>query len=406
MAHLPALFMVCTLLTTALALPPPSGPSPSPTQACHGLTFPDNQVYATCNDLPRLSSYLYWNYYPTNQTANIAFRKTGTSTSNWIAWALNPGGQMMAGSQALVAYQDSNGSMVAYTTSVTGSPTMKPGNLSFGVSNLRAEYSDGEMIIFATLQLDSTLLSTNQVWQEGPMQGGSPGMHDISGDNILSFGTVNFATGTVTSGGGISSKALLKNVHGILNAIGWGILMPIGAILARYLKVFKSVKVFSVHPAWYDLHRACQIIAFCLGVAGWGIGIKLGSVSRGINFSKHKKIGIALLCMAAVQVGALIRKPNPNHKYRIYWTIYHHSLGYAIIILSIINIFEGFNISKGQNYWKWTYAGIIIALGAVALLLEILTWLVVIRRKRLETTNTKGIGTDGVDGVNGSVTNV
>ncbi|KAJ4836760.1 hypothetical protein Tsubulata_031064, partial [Turnera subulata] len=386
-----ALVLACTLLIT---LPSPSAPSPSPspspTQACHSLTFRDNQAYATCNDLLRLNSYLYWNYYPANQTADIAFRKPETSTSNWIAWALNPGGQMMAGSQALVAYQDSDGNMVAYATPVSGSPTMKPGNLSFGVSNLRAEYSGGEMIIYATLQLDSTLLSTNHVWQEGPMRGGSPRMHNLSEDNMLSFGTLNFASGTC-----------------ILNAIGWGILMPIGAILARYLKVFKSVKLFnSVHPAWYDLHRACQIMAFCLGVAGWGIGIKLGSASRGINFSKHKNIGIALLVMAAVQVSALIRKPNPNHKYRIYWTIYHHSFGYAIIILNIINIFQGFKITNGHNYWKRTYAGIIIALGAVALLLEIFTWLVVIRRKKFEATNAQEIRANGGHEVNDASTNV
>ncbi|KAJ4846157.1 hypothetical protein Tsubulata_025099 [Turnera subulata] len=322
-----ALLLACTLLIT---LPSPSAPSPSPspspTQACHSLTFRDNQAYATCNDLLRLNSYLYWNYYPANQTADIAFRKPETSTSNWIAWALNPGGQMMAGSQALVAYQDFDGNMAAYATPVSGGPTMKPGNLSFGVSNLRAEYSGGEMIIYATLQLDSTLPSTNHVWQEGPMRGGSPRMHDLSEDNMLSFGTLNFASGTVTSssstGGGISSKALLKNVHGILNAIGWGILMPIGAILARYLKVFKSVKLFnSVHPAWYDLHRACQIMAFCLGVAGWGIGIKLGSVSRGINFSKHKNIGIALLVMAAVQV-IYKEKEVRDDQYTRNWSIW------------------------------------------------------------------------------------
>ncbi|KAJ4846160.1 hypothetical protein Tsubulata_025103 [Turnera subulata] len=374
-----ALLLACTLLIT---LPSPSAPSPSPspspTQACHSLTFRDNQAYATCNDLLRLNSYLYWNYYPANQTADIAFRKPETSTSNWIAWALNPGGQMMAGPQALVAYQDSDGNMVAYATPVSGTPTMKPGNLSFGVSNLRAEYSGGEMIIYATLQQDSTLLSTNHVWQEGPVRGGSPRMHDLSEDNMLSFGTLNFASGTVTSpsstGGGINSKALLKNVHGILNAIGWGILMPIGAILARCLKVFKSVRLFnSVHPAWYDLHRACQIIAFFL------------------------------VSPDGESVSALIRKPNPNHKYRIYWTIYHHSLGYAIIILSI---FQGFKIMNGHNYWKRTYAGIIIALGAVAMLLEIFTWLVVIRRKKFEATNTQEIGANGGHEVNDASTNV
>ncbi|KAJ4846163.1 hypothetical protein Tsubulata_025106, partial [Turnera subulata] len=341
-----ALLLACTLLIT---LPSPSAPSPSPspspTQACHSLTFRDNQAYATCNDLLRLNSYLYWNYYPANQTADIAFRKPETSTSNWIAWALNPGGQMMAGPQALVAYQDSDGNMVAYATPVSGTPTMKPGNLSFGVSNLRAEYSGGEMIIYATLQQDSTLLSTNHVWQEGPVRGGSPRMHDLSEDNMLSFGTLNFASGTVTSpsstGGGINSKALLKNL---------------GMISTEPAKLWPFVLV---SPDG----ESCQ--------------------SRNQLF-KTQKYWHSFASHGSCSVSALIRKSNPNNKYRIYWTIYHHSLALS-----------SFKITNGHNYWKRTYAGTIIALGAVGLLLEIFTWLVVIRRKKFEATNTQEIGANG-----------
>ncbi|KAJ4835288.1 hypothetical protein Tsubulata_048874 [Turnera subulata] len=369
-------------------------PSSAQTQACNGLTFSSNQVFSSCNDLPRLSSYLYWNYHATNQTADIAFRKTPTSTSNWVAWALNPSGQRMAGSQALVAYQQSNGTMIAYTAPVSASPTMQPGSLSFGVSNLRAEYSNGEMIIFATLQLDNTLLSTNQVWQEGPLSGGSPSIHPTSGDNMQSVGTVDFATGTVTStGGGISSRARRRNVHGLLNGVGWGVLMPIGAITARYLKVFKAAD-----PAWYYLHISCQVIAYALGVAGWGTGLKLGSDSPGIKYSKHRNIGIALFSMATLQVCALLAKPKPDNKYRIYWKFYHHSIGYAIIVLSIVNIFEGFDVLNGQNNWKKAYIGIIIALGAIALILETFTWLIVVRREKSETTNKHLNGTNGVNG--------
>lgn len=29
-------------------------------------------------------------------------------------------------------------------------------------------------------------------------------------------------------------------IHGVLNVVSWGILMPIGVIIARYLRVFKS----------------------------------------------------------------------------------------------------------------------------------------------------------------------
>ncbi|KAI3809693.1 hypothetical protein L1987_19291 [Smallanthus sonchifolius] len=41
--------------------------------------------------------------------------------------------------------------------------------------------------------------------------------------------------------------------HGVLNAVSWGVLMPMGAM---------------VDPAWFYIHVDCQIIAYGVGVAG------------------------------------------------------------------------------------------------------------------------------------------
>lgn len=79
--------------------------------------------------------------------------------------------------------------------------------------------------------------------------------------------------------------------------VSWGILMPIGAIVARYMKVFKSAD-----PTWFYLHVACQCSAYIVGVAGWGTGLKLGSDSKGITYDSHRDIGIALFSLATLQV--------------------------------------------------------------------------------------------------------
>lgn len=86
-------------------------------------------------------------------------------------------------------------------------------------------------------------------------------------------------------------------IHGILNAVSWGILFPFGIIIARYLRTFQSAD-----PAWFYLHVACQLSAYVIGVAGWGTGLKLGSQSKGVMYSDHRNIGIALFCLATVQV--------------------------------------------------------------------------------------------------------
>ncbi|CAN1288788.1 Cytochrome b561 and DOMON domain-containing protein At5g47530 [Linum perenne] len=241
--------------------------SPSQAQTCNSQSFSRNQVYSTCVDLPALSSFLHWNFNQGNNTADIAFRKTGTTTSSWV--------------------------------------------------------------------------------------------------------------------------------HGVLNAVSWGILLPLGAIIARYMKVFKAA-----NPAWFYLHVACQLSAYIVGVAGWGTGLKLGSDSVGVEYNKHRNIGITLFCFGTLQMFALLLRPKPDHKYRLYWNMYHYAIGYATISLSIVNVYEGLDILDPAKKWKTAYTVIIIVLGAIALVLEAITWLIVIKRKQAVNSADK-YANGGANGANG-----
>ncbi|GKA42851.1 cytochrome b561 and DOMON domain-containing protein-like protein, partial [Tanacetum coccineum] len=98
-------------------------------------------------------------------------------------------------------------------------------------------------------------------------------------------------------------------------------------------------------------------------------------------------------------VFALLLRPKPDNKYRLYWNIYHHGLGYSVIILSIINVYEGLDILDPEKKWKHTYTGILIALGVITVLLEALTWFIVLKRKK-EDKRTHA-GTNGSYGANG-----
>ena len=81
---------------------------------------------------------------------------------------------------------------------------------------------------------------------------------------------------------------------------------------------------------------------------------------------------------------ALLVRPKKEHKHRIFWNIYHHSLGYTIITLGIINIFKGFDILNPEKKWERAYIGVIVVLAIVAVILEAYTWFVVLRRKKTE----------------------
>ena len=79
---------------------------------------------------------------------------------------------------------------------------------------------------------------------------------------------------------------------------------------------------------------------------------------------------------------ALLLRPKPDHKYRRYWNIYHHTLGYTTVVLSIGNIFEGFDVLESENNWKTAYIGVLVFLGVVTAVMEALTWFIVIKRKK------------------------
>ncbi|KAI3948064.1 hypothetical protein MKX01_014663 [Papaver californicum] len=354
--------------------------STSNTQICTNYTFSSNKIYSACNDLPVLNAYLHWNYNSTSKTMDIAFRHTNMTSSKWVAWGINPTAKGMIGTQALVAFQDSNGTLKAFTSSVTGYSTqLQEANLTFGVPSISAQLVNNEITIFASL--------------EGPVNGDSLMAHVTSGDNIKSVNTLDL----------LSGQLLQPLVHGVLNAISWGILTPLGALIARYLKV-----VDSAGPAWFYLHMACQHVAYVVGVTGWVLGLRLGFESVGTyikpfyfqRYSAHRYIGIVLFSLGTLQVFALLLRPSPDHKYRFYWNIYHRMTGYTVIVLSVINVFKGLDILDPENNWKMIYVIIISVLGIIAINLDLYKWIRVMKMKK-NVKSENMIQAYGVNGVNG-----
>lgn len=98
--------------------------------------------------------------------------------------------------------------------------------------------------------------------------------------------------------------------------------------------------------------------------------------------------------MAALllQVFALFLRPNKDHKRRIFWNVYHHAVGYSVIVLSIINVFEGFKVLDRERSWRRAYIAVIATLAGVAAFLEVVTWVVVLRRRSRHSEKVLGGG--------------
>jgi len=356
-------------------------------QGCLSATFTSGRTFLKCNPLPVLGASLHWTYHSENGTVDIAYRAT-SDTTGWVAWGINLERLGMQGTNAFIASHDASGAVTVLATYLESTgPRLSSGGLKITVPvPATAEYTGNAYTIYVTVTLPNNSTTQNTVWQAGQVSGGTIQPHVQSGQNMLGLQSLDFLSGTGTAAS--NSRLHRRNLHGVLNAVGWGILIPLGAIIARYLRVFEAAD-----PAWFYLHITCQMAGYALGVAGWGLGLKLGSESVGLIYHPHRNIGIAIFCLATLQVFALFLRPDKKSKYRKYWNVYHHSVGYSVIVLAAINIFKGLNILKPATGWKTGYIVIIATLAGVALVLEAITWAIVLRRRK--RNNSYGNGANG-----------
>ncbi|KAI9115819.1 hypothetical protein K1719_013488 [Acacia pycnantha] len=197
----------------------------------------------------------------------------------------------MVGSQAFVAFQKSDGTMTAYTSPVTSyGTTLEERSLNFEVYGVSASFEDGTMILYASFKLPGNSKLVNHVWQEDFLTG-KVSDHDASLQK---------------------SKILIRKVHGILNGIGWGIMMPTGAMMGRYLKAFEATG-----STWFHLHRACQILAYIIGTAGFSLGIFLSNPSLSSLSPSgfvHASIGIVVFVSWLFGSWLLYSSDDKHHK--------------------------------------------------------------------------------------------
>uniref|UniRef100_A0A0D9X6S8 DOMON domain-containing protein n=1 Tax=Leersia perrieri TaxID=77586 RepID=A0A0D9X6S8_9ORYZ len=185
-----SLLLVAAMASTAVAQ----------SSSCASYTFSSNQQYGSCAALPRLGATLHYNYTAATNTVAVAFRAPQTG-KGWVAWGINPTGSGMVGTQAVVAFHGSKGSLVAYPTVLDSyAPSMATAaakDLALPITDVSAEENAKakEVVVYATVALPAGKGSKfNHVWQQGgSVSGDVPAAHPTSGDNVLSVGTIDFS---------------------------------------------------------------------------------------------------------------------------------------------------------------------------------------------------------------------
>lgn len=375
--------------------------NPNKVSSSHCTTTTSSKTFEKCMTLPTQQASIAWAYHPHNATLDLAFFGSFISPSGWVGWGINPTSPEMTGTRALIAFPDPNSGQLVLlpyildpTVKLQKSPLLsRP--LDIHVLSSSATLYGGRMAtihngatiqIYATIKLTPNKTKIHFTWNRGLyVQGYSPTIHPTAINDLASITTIDILSGAAAKTQ--NNIRALKIIHGIINAISWGFLLPLGAVSARYLR-----HMAAVGPAWFYAHAGIQISAVFLGTVGFSIGIRLGEQSPGRVYGLHRKLGFAAFCLGWLQTLALLFRPKTTHKFRKYWKSYHHFVGYACIVLGIVNCFQGLEVmGESNSYAKLGYCLCLSTLIGVCIALEVNSWVIFCRKAKEEKLKREGL---------------
>jgi len=112
--------------------------------------------------------------------------------------------------------------------------------------------------------------------------------------DVLELDCVLWSAGTVAGESAESKREKKKECHGAIQILGWGLLLPIGALVARYARSFET--------AWFYTHISFQLVGFVCIIGGVVTGIELAKGFQHDRLSAHRGLGFFLFALAFLQV--------------------------------------------------------------------------------------------------------
>lgn len=170
--------------------------------------------------------------------------------------------------------------------------------------------------------------------------------------------------------------------HARCMVLGWGVLLPLGALAARYLKVMPGQRWPEQldNKVWWHTHRALQwagIAVMSLGaLLAWGQGSRSSPAALW-----HAWAGWALVALGWLQVAAGLRRGSKGGPtdvrvhgdhydmtpYRIAFERLHKGVGWLAVVAAMVVIALGLQVADAPRWMAW-------ALAAWWLLLVLLAW--------------------------------
>ncbi|KAK1142236.1 DOMON domain-containing protein frrs1L [Aspergillus melleus] len=148
--------------------------------------------------------------------------------------------------------------------------------------------------------------------------------------------------------------------HGIVMSLAFTVMMPLGVLAIRFLRVKGTIWV---HVVW-------QMLSWILMLAGLATGIRVGKILDRLHNNAHTILGTIIVVLLLLQpfIGLIhhfrFRKTQRPGK----WTRLHVWYGRVLILLGIINGGLGLELAANTTGGEIAY-GVVGGVFGVALLL-------------------------------------
>jgi len=186
-------------------------------------------------------------------------------------------------------------------------------------------------------------------WTDGySYWNGGDGSDDGSSGSRFGFNTQDF----------LADRRTVLMAHGILAALAFVILFPLGSILIR----------LASFPGLWWVHGLFQVFSYILFIAAFGAGVWLvNNAPISLIGNYHPAIGIILFCLLFLQpiLGWMHHAQFKKYKRRTAWSYGHLWLGRILITLGMINGGLGMLLATQTGYFVPSL-GQMIAYGVVA----------------------------------------
>lgn len=298
----------------ATASPPPSAPSSCPPSSRAG--------YDCMVDPPGASEgyRLHWSV----AALEVQYLAETSASDGWVAVGWSPDG-LMVGSDAVVGWA---GDAQAYQLNSKSTSGVEV-DASLTITDASCAVDDGALLLRFTRQLSTGRIALD------PTKAASH-LWAVGGSAQLSHHSARGAFSLALGDGAVSVQvtelAIKKTVHGVLMLLGWGVLLPAGVLVARYLQWSG--------PLWFRLHLALQMTGLALGVAGLVLALSEFAPFGG-SVGGHSTLGLVVSALGLLQPLNGILRPHKGEPRRRLWELVHKNTGRLALVLAAPTIVLG-----------------------------------------------------------------